>query len=101
MKSSQLVFTTIVLALCTFTIPSANAATLTFVQNFGTPGSGSGQFLNPSDVDVDSAGNVYVADYDNNRIDRFNSTNFAGTFTSFGSTGAGNGQFKNPPGSGK
>ena len=78
--------------LCAFAVTPARAA-LSFVQNFGSLGSGSGQFNYPAGVTVDSAGNVYVADYNNSRIERFNPTNFAGTFTSFGSLGSGSGQF--------
>ena len=47
---------------------------------------------------MDIAGNVYVADGSNNRIVRFNPTNFAGTFTTFGSFGSGSGQFSTPSG---
>ena len=45
---------------------------------------------------MDSAGNVYVADGENYRIDRFNPANFAGTYTSFGSFGSCSGQFNYP-----
>ena len=45
---------------------------------------------------MDIAGNVYVADFNNNRIDSFNPANFVGTFASYGSSGSGNGQFSNP-----
>ena len=45
-----------------------------------------------------SGGLVYVADSGNNRIDRFDPTNFAASFTSFGSSGSGSGQFNFPRG---
>ncbi len=83
--------------LCAFIVSPARAA-LSFVQNFGSVGSGGGQFIRPEGVTVDSTGNVYVADDINGRIDRFNPANFAGTFTSFGSFGSGSGQFRNPAG---
>ena len=83
--------------LCAFTVTPARAA-LSFVQNFGSAGSGSGQFSGPIGVTVDSAGNVYVGDTSNNRIARFNPANFAGTFTSYGSAGSGSGQFSTPRG---
>jgi M6 family metalloprotease-like protein len=43
----------------------------------GTSGSGDGEFWFPFGVAVDSSDNVYVADYTNNRIQKFDS---AGTF---------------------
>ena len=79
------------------TVPSAHAA-LSFAQNFGISGSGGGQFSLPLGVTLDGTGNVYVADTFNNRIDRFNPANFAGTFATFGSLGAGSGQFSAPGG---
>ena len=45
-----------------------------------------------------SNGLVYVADRGNNRVDRFDPTNFAGSFTSFGTAGTGPGQFEQPVG---
>lgn len=44
---------------------------------FGSYGSGPGEFASPRDAAVDEAGNIYVADAENNRIQAFTST---GTF---------------------
>ena len=45
---------------------------------------------------MDGSGNVYVADRDNSRIQKFDAS---GTFlTAWGSYGSGNGQFSNPIG---
>ncbi|MEM1320680.1 MAG: HYR domain-containing protein [Bacteroidota bacterium] len=61
---------------------------------FGTPGSGPGEFNNPRGIAVDAAGNMYVVDRDNNRIQVFDN---AGTFLrQFGSTGNGDGEFNIP-----
>jgi len=64
---------------------------------WGTAGSGNGQFLNGAGgVAVDSAGNVYVTDLGNHRVEKFTS---AGSFiSSWGSSGTGNGQFSGPQG---
>ncbi len=64
---------------------------------WGTSGSGSGQFLNGAGgVAVDSAGNVYVTDLGNHRVEKFTS---GGIFTtSWGGSGTGNGQFGGPEG---
>lgn len=61
----------------------------------GGEGSGNGQFLNPpTGIATDTAGNVYVLDGGNARVQKFSST---GTFlTKWGSAGAGDGQFNNP-----
>lgn len=61
--------------------------------SFGTTGSGNGQFDVVAGVDTDSAGNIYVGDAGNHRIQKFDS---AGTYiTQWGSAGTGNGQFGN------
>ena len=64
---------------------------------WGTAGSGNGQFLNGAGgVAVDSAGNVYVTDLGNHRVEKFTS---GGSFImSWGGGGTGNGQFSGPEG---
>ena len=60
-----------------------------FITKWGSPGTGNGQFCQPTDIAVDSFSNVYVADC--NRIQKFDSS---GKFiTKWGSPGSGNGQF--------
>lgn len=49
--------------------PPASAA-FGLLDAFGTKGSGDGQFRYPSDLALDSAGNIYVADQDNQRIQK-------------------------------
>jgi len=70
----------------------------TFVRAIGSGvnGSGPGQLSAPRDAATDSAGNVYVADYANNRIAKFTPN---GTWiTSWGTKGGRNGQFRRPYG---
>jgi YD repeat-containing protein len=74
--------------------PEEPGQTPVFDSAFGSNGSGDGQLKSPGDVAVDSAGNVWVADKGNNRIQKFNSK---GEFVSkFGSSGSGNGQLSIP-----
>jgi len=59
---------------------------------FGSKSSiGNGQFDKPQGIAVDGSGNIFVADNQNHRIQKFNS---AGVYQSqFGSNGTGNGEF--------
>lgn len=52
------------------------AATCNFLLKWGVTGSGSGQFITPRGIAVDSSGNVYVPDQ-NTRVQKFDSS---GTF---------------------
>jgi DNA-binding beta-propeller fold protein YncE/Tfp pilus assembly protein PilE len=70
-------------------------------QSYGSEGSGANQFTRPLGINVAHAYNkIYVADFDNNRIARFDSggggTTFGANFQSFGSAGSGVGRFDGP-----
>ena len=69
-----------------------------FIRELGSEGNGDGQFSNPGGIAVDpyEKGSVYVADSDNDRIQKFDSN---GNFiTKWGSYGSGDGQFNYPIG---
>jgi DNA-binding beta-propeller fold protein YncE len=61
----------------------------------GLSGAGEGEFSVATGVAVDSGGNVWVADYGDDRIQEFNSEGKV-VIQKFGSEGTGNGQFKAP-----
>lgn len=66
----------------------------TLLMNIGTWGSGVGQFDDARGIDFDSAGNAYIADLYNCRVQKYDS---AGNYiTSFGSCGTGVGQLVRP-----
>mgnify|MGYP000725228445 CR=1 FL=1 len=51
------------------------------VLKFGSQGTGTGQFKNPTDVTIDKDGNIWVVDYNNNRLQVFSSDgNFINTY---------------------
>ncbi len=70
--------------------------TPTFMLTWGTPGSAGGQFTAPGALAVDAAGNVYVADTGNDRIQKFDGQGHY--LTSWGSFGTGPAKFDNPTG---
>jgi len=59
------------------------------------PGTGLGQFNCPANVAVDGAGNVYVTDYNNDRVQKLTT---GGTWVSWGSPGSAHGYFNHPQG---
>lgn len=62
------------------------------VAEFGSSGTGDGQFTYARDVAIDASGNIFVSD--DQRIQKFNSS---GVFvTKWGSNGSADGQFNNP-----
>jgi hypothetical protein len=77
-------------------VPAVALAQITFLNTWGSNGSGNGQFQAPTAVAVGPTGTVYVTDFGNNRVEAFGSS---GAFeSSFGSEGSGNGQLIGPAG---
>jgi DNA-binding beta-propeller fold protein YncE len=78
-------------------VPSLGAeGGYSFLETWGTYGTGNGLFDYPHGITIDNEGNVYVADAENNRIQKFDSN---GNFISkWGSPGSGNSQFSWPGG---
>lgn len=66
----------------------------TVLAQWGSQGSGDGQFNTPWGIAVDASGNVYVTDHSNHRVQKFSSS---GVFVSkWGSFGTADGQFNGP-----
>ena len=68
----------------------------TYLTQWGSYGQGNGQFSYPNGMALDSVGNIYVADTNNYRIEKFASTR--AYLSQWGSGGSGNGQFILPSG---
>jgi hypothetical protein len=79
------------------TTNSVNVAkSYSFLKQWGSLGTGDGQFNAPRGIAIDSSGYVYVADTANSQIKKFDST---GNFIAkWGSQGTGDGQFSVPAG---
>jgi len=64
------------------------------ISSFGESGSGDGQLNLPWGICVDSAGDIYVADWGNDRVVKF--TADGGFIANYGSSGRGEGEFDAP-----
>src|SRR5689334_11442667 len=67
-----------------------------YVTQWGSPGTGAGQFRAVAGVALDASSNVYVVDSNNGRIQRF--TNAGAFLSQWGTPGSGSGQFNVPQG---
>lgn len=74
----------------------ASAQAPPYLMQWGTYGTGAGQFDSPYDVAVDAGSDVYVVEWGNNRIQKF--TNSGAYLTQWGAQGSGPGQFGYPVG---
>src|SRR5262245_36939758 len=74
----------------------ATASAQAYLTQWGTHGTGNGQFQFPQGVAVDAGGRVYVADLHNSRIQVFTSS--GAYLTQWGTYGVGDGQFQYPQG---
>ncbi len=87
----------------TFTLTATHTLTQTntivpnvFVMEWGSGGAGNGEFTSPMAVVVDGNLEVYVTDYGNDRVEKFDSN--GNYITEWGGFGSGNGQFNLPYG---
>jgi streptogramin lyase len=90
----RLLLAVVVIVGAFFAAAVAQAGVPAYELSFGSSGAGSGQFDHPSDVAIDSEGNVWVVDQNNGRIERFDG---GGEFIDeFGSSGSASGHFGRP-----
>src|ERR1035438_9531665 len=67
-----------------------------YLAQWGSYGSGNGQFSDPTGIAVDSSNNVYVVDGANDRVEKFDGN--GSYLTQWGAYGSSNGQFYGPMG---
>jgi RHS repeat-associated protein len=78
------------------TATTSVASPKAFFYNFGSLGSGNGEFKGPAGVAVDGSGDVWVVDSGDNRLEKFTAS---GVFVAaYGSSGTGIDQFSKPTG---
>jgi DNA-binding beta-propeller fold protein YncE len=96
-KTRRLV-TAIVTTVVVMIFATTVLASLSFILKWGETGSNNGQFLTPTGIATDAAGNVYVAEGNGNRVQKFdNNGNF---ILKFGTPGDVPGGFVSPSGVG-
>jgi YD repeat-containing protein len=75
-------------------LPEAGGAKMNYTSQYGSTGSGEGQFRGPFSSSIDGHGDLWVTDHYNSRLEEFSAS---GKFmASYGSEGSGNGQFREP-----
>ncbi len=98
MKMIKFMLGVAVAVLCIGSAHPACAENYTYRLQWGETGNGDGQFLAPHGIAVDiKSGNIYVCDYFNNRIQKFNSIGSVLSFKRLPS-GSGDGQLVTPTG---
>jgi YD repeat-containing protein len=74
--------------------PEAGGGQLSYSTQFGSKGTGDGQFNEPGDIAIDGKGNVWVTDFHNDRVEEFSPD---GSFSAtYGKEGSGEDQFYGP-----